>query len=280
MKEHLDELADLAADLRAVLEAEALRGLTREPEDLELPEAVAPDPEELAARAALRGTSGEPVPAESPAPAAASAWTQLAQQAREERVPSPVLLRDLEQELKAGAGCRRCELCRDRRSIVFGVGDPNADLVVCGEAPGYHEDQKGEPFVGPAGEMLDKMLVNVLGLQRSQAYILNVVKCRPPKNRNPLPAEVDACRPYLERQLDAIQPKLVLLLGSVALRAVFGAEIGGIKRNRGRWLEYRGTPVLPTFHPAYLLRQPEDKRLTFADLKELKARYDSVGGRR
>jgi len=175
--------------------------------------------------------------------------------------------------------CQRCGLHRGREQIVFGVGDPNADLVVCGEAPGYHEDQQGEPFVGPAGVMLDNMLRHVIGVERSEVYILNVVKCRPPKNRNPLPDEVAACMPFLERQIRAIDPKVILVLGSVAYRSLLGVE-QGIKRNRGRWHQFREIPVMPTFHPAYLLRQPSEKRLTFGDLKELRRKYDDLGGRR
>lgn len=264
MKERLDALAELAADLRAVLEDEALRGAWAEPADAPLPEAIAPP--EAPARPA------EPNPVVATA-ASAGAWAAIASQARSEGPSHGVLLDRVRQDL---GDCRRCELCKERRQIVFGVGDPAADLVVCGEAPGYHEDQKGEPFVGPAGEMLDKMLVNVLGLKRQQVYILNVVKCRPPKNRNPLPPEIAACRPFLEAQLDAIRPKLLLVLGSVALNALFGPGPGGITQARGKWLEYRGIPTLPTFHPAYLLRQPDDKRKTFEDLKVLKARYDAL----
>ncbi len=264
MKEHWDELADLAADVRSVLEHAALRGVTAEPEDEPLPEAIAPDPETEPRR--IR----EPLPS-------AGAWSALAVKSREAGPGSEILLENVRKDI---GDCMRCNLHRDRRSIVFGVGDPNADLVVCGEAPGYHEDQKGEPFVGPAGEMLDKMLVHVLGLSREQAYILNVVKCRPPKNRNPLPDEIATCRPFLGRQLEAIQPKVLLVLGSVALSALFGPEAGGIVKNRGKWRKYQGIDVLPTFHPAYLLRKPEDKRLTFQDLKELKTRYDALGGRR
>jgi DNA polymerase len=167
-------------------------------------------------------------------------------------------------------------LCRERKQIVFGVGSPDAELVVVGEAPGYQEDQDGEPFVGPAGQMLDRMLENVLGLARAQVYILNVVKCRPPKNRNPLPEELDACRPFLEGQLRALRPRVLLVLGSVAYRALFRSE-AGITRSRGRWHEYGGVPALPTFHPAYLLRTPEDKKLTFEDLKALKARMVELG---
>jgi len=159
------------------------------------------------------------------------------------------------------------------------VGDPDADLVVVGEAPGFREDQRGEPFVGPAGEMLDRMLVHVLGLDRSQVYIANIVKCRPPDNRTPQPAEIATCRPFLERQLRAIQPRLLLVLGSVALRSLLDPD-GRITRMRGRWLAWEGIPAMPTFHPAYLLRQPGQKRLTFEDLKQVRARYDALGGRR
>jgi uracil-DNA glycosylase len=175
--------------------------------------------------------------------------------------------------------CQRCALHRGRSQIVFGVGDPDADLVVCGEAPGYHEDQRGEPFVGPAGEMLDKMLLHVLGLERSEVYILNIVKCRPPKNRNPLPAEVEACMPFLERQLGSLSPKMVLVLGSVAFRSLLGGD-EGITRSRGRWHQHGDIPVMPTFHPAYLLRKPADKRLTFEDLKDVRRKYDALGGKR
>ncbi len=175
--------------------------------------------------------------------------------------------------------CQRCKLAKSRTNLVFGVGSPHADLVVVGEAPGYHEDQQGEPFVGAAGQMLDKMLENVLGLTRAQAYILNVLKCRPPKNRNPLPDEVEACRPFLERQIDAIAPKVLVVLGSVAFRTLFQTD-QGITRARGRWQTYRDIPTMPTFHPAYLLRNPADKRLTFEDLKAARRRYDELGGLR
>lgn len=244
-----DELFDLVAAARAALEDAAARGTLAE-------ELAPPAPE---------------VP-----PAGATGWSALAAAAREAGVPRSERLARVRDEL---GDCRRCNLCRERKKIVFGVGDPEADLVVLGEAPGEQEDLKGEPFVGPAGQMLDKMLEHVLGLKREQVYILNVVKCRPPKNRNPHPDEVEACRPFLEGQLAAIGPKVVLLLGTVALKALFGAE-AGIMRARGRWHEYGGIPVMPTFHPAYLLRKPEDKRLTFDDLKVLRRRYDEAGGKR
>lgn len=241
------ELADLIAAARATLEDGAVRGVREE---------------------------GPPAPIAAAPPLAD--WSALATRARAEGIPKAQQLERVREEL---GDCRRCLLCRERKSIVFGVGDPDADLVVVGEAPGYHEDQQGEPFVGPAGQMLDKMLENVLALRRDQVYILNVVKCRPPKNRNPLPDEVEACRPFLDAQLEAISPKVVLLLGSVAYKTLFRTD-DGITRQRGRWHEYGGAPVMPTFHPAYLLRTPADKKYTFDDLKTLRERYDALGGRR
>ena len=205
-----------------------------------------------------------------------SAWSEVAASAREQMLAPDVALAKVREDL---GDCRRCNLAKGRKNIVFGVGAPEADLVVVGEGPGYHEDQQGEPFVGPAGQMLDKMLENVIGLSRSEVYILNVVKCRPPKNRNPLPDEVAACRPFLDGQIDAIRPKVVLVLGSVAYRTLMRTE-RGITSARGRWTTLGDVPVMPTFHPAYLLRNPTDKRLTFEDLKAVRRRYEELGGRR
>jgi len=171
--------------------------------------------------------------------------------------------------------CQRCALHRQRSEIVFGVGDPKARLVVVGEAPGFHEDRQGEPFVGPAGQMLDKMLVNVLGLQRSQSYIINVLKCRPPDNRDPEPSEVDACRPFFDAQINVIRPAVILALGRFATQSLLDNQ-RGIKAQRGQWGDYRGIPVMPTFHPAYLLRNPSDKRLTLQDLLSVKRRLEET----
>ena len=247
-----DELKQLAADLRQWALAEQHRGVV----------SVQP------------ATTAEESPQSTSESRAADPWFDLAASSRSEGARKT--LGTVRSEL---GDCRRCALSQHRRNIVFGVGNEQADLLVIGEAPGYHEDQQGEPFVGPAGQMLDKMLENVIGLQRSQVYIANVVKCRPPNNRNPLPDEVAACRVFLEAQFDAIQPKVVLVLGSVALKTIFDTN-DGIKRCRGKWREWRGVPVMPTFHPAYLLRNAADKRLTFHDLKALRARYDSVAGMR
>jgi uracil-DNA glycosylase len=170
--------------------------------------------------------------------------------------------------------CKRCAvLARGRSNIVFGVGSPQASLVVVGEAPGFHEDRQGEPFVGPAGQMLDRMLANVLGLQREQVYIMNVLKCRPPDNRDPEPDEVASCRPFFDAQLNIIRPQAILALGRYATQSLLDSP-RGIKATRGRWASYRGIAVMPTFHPAYLLRQPQDKRLTLQDLLSLKERLE------
>lgn len=229
---------------------------------------------DLEARGWTTDAPGEPAPAKD--------WGEVARSARTEGASGAAAMRGVREDL---GDCRRCGLCRGRRNIVFGVGDPSADLVVIGEGPGEQEDLRGEPFVGPAGQMLDKMLENVLGLPRNKVYILNVVKCRPPGNRDPKPEEVAACRPFMDAQIRALQPKVGLVLGSVAFKTLFQTN-QGIMRNRGRWKPWNDPaselsfPVMPTFHPAYLLRTPAEKRKTFEDLKELRARYDGLSGRR
>jgi DNA polymerase len=168
--------------------------------------------------------------------------------------------------------CTRCGLCEKRDKLVFGVGDPSARLLIVGEAPGREEDRRGEPFVGESGQMLDRMLRNVLGFGREAVYIANVVKCRPPENRDPQPEEIARCRPVLHAQLRIIRPELVLVLGRVAFQALFDTS-EGITRARGSWraLRYPGgeARALVTFHPAYLLREPDAKRLVFEDLKAM-----------
>jgi DNA polymerase len=148
---------------------------------------------------------------------------------------------------------------------VFGAGDPCARLMFIGEAPGEEEDQKGEPFVGAAGQLLDRM-IRAMGLEREEVYIANIVKCRPPGNRNPEPREIVSCLPYLRRQIEVVLPEVICALGRVAARTILDTQLS-IGRLRGRFAEYLGIPVLPTFHPAYLLRTPEDKRLCWQDLK-------------
>ena len=187
-----------------------------------------------------------------------------------EIIPVPVFTNaaDVLAAIKAeiGPDCARCKLhTLGRRQIVFGVGNPDADLMFVGEAPGADEDVKGEPFVGRAGQLLTK-IIEAIGLTREAVYIANVIKCRPPQNRNPEPDEVDTCEPFLFRQIDAIKPKVVVALGSFAARALLRTQ-DPISRLRGRVYEYRGAKLIPTFHPAYLLRNPSSKKEVWEDMK-------------
>ena len=162
--------------------------------------------------------------------------------------------------------CTRCKLhTLGRRQVVFGVGNPNADLMFVGEAPGADEDIQGEPFVGRAGQLLTK-IIEAIGLSRSDVYIANVIKCRPPQNRNPEQDEVDTCEPFLFRQIDVIEPKVIVALGTFAARALL-RTLDPISRLRGRVFDYRGAKLIPTFHPAYLLRNPSSKREVWEDMK-------------
>ncbi|MDF1536889.1 MAG: uracil-DNA glycosylase [bacterium] len=163
--------------------------------------------------------------------------------------------------------CRRCGLAAERNNIVFGVGDPGARVVFVGEAPGRDEDLRGEPFVGKAGQTLTRIIA-AMGLTREQVYICNVIKCRPPGNRDPLPAEVAMCQPFLARQLEIIQPQVICALGSFAARTLLGSDLG-ISRLRGDFHDYKGTPLMPTYHPSYLLRNPHAKRDVWEDIQKV-----------
>lgn len=161
--------------------------------------------------------------------------------------------------------CARCPLAPGRTNAVPGVGPVGAELMIVGEGPGADEDEQGEPFVGKAGQLLDKMLT-AIGIPRNEVFIANVVKCRPPNNRTPEPGEMTSCLPYLHEQIELVQPKVILVMGSTALQGVLG--LSGITRLRGVWKLYRGkTAVMPTFHPAYLFHHEEAKRDVWADLK-------------
>ncbi len=173
------------------------------------------------------------------------------------------------EQVRARLGeCTRCALHQGRTQIVFGDGNPNAEILFIGEGPGEQEDLRGLPFVGRAGELLTRMIENGLQIPRASVYICNIVKCRPPGNRTPLPPEVGACRPFLDGQIDAIRPRVIVALGKPATSLLLGRDVS-ITRVRGTWHDYRGFPVMPTFHPAFLLRQytPENRRLVWQDLK-------------
>jgi DNA polymerase len=177
-------------------------------------------------------------------------------------------------EVRARLGdCRRCPLCEGRSTIVFGDGNPDADILFIGEGPGAEEDKRGLPFVGRAGELLTRMIERGMGVPRSSVYICNIVKCRPPGNREPLANEIAACRPFLDAQIDAVAPKVIVSLGRPATGVLLGRDVS-ITRMRGVWQEYRGMPVMPTFHPAFILRQytEENRRLVWQDLKAALAR--------
>ena len=163
--------------------------------------------------------------------------------------------------------CTLCALHQTRKNIVFGQGPETAGIMFIGEGPGAQEDIQGVPFVGPAGKLLERMLASV-GLKREEVYIANIVKCRPPNNRDPLPDEVAACRPFLEAQIEAVSPSAICTLGRPASQSMLdtNAPIGAL---RGNWRDFEGVPLLPTYHPAYLLRQPERKREAYRDLKAL-----------
>ena len=171
---------------------------------------------------------------------------------------------------REAAVCTRCPLAAGRTNVVFGVGDPHADLMFVGEAPGRDEDLKGEPFVGRSGQLLDRLMREEIGLGRGQCYIGNVLKCRPPDNRNPEPDEVAMCNPFLKRQLAAIRPMIVCCLGTFAAQTVLqtGASISKL---RGKFLDMDGMRVIATFHPAYLLRSPDKKREVWEDMKQIRA---------
>lgn len=166
--------------------------------------------------------------------------------------------------------CKRCKLCKTRNKIVFGTGNPNAELVFVGEAPGADEDEQGLPFVGRAGQLLTKM-IEAMGLTRDRVYICNVIKCRPPDNRNPELDEINSCEPFLKKQLALIKPKVIVALGRYACQSLLKVE-GSLSEIQGQWKQYEGIDLMPTFHPAYLLRSPSKKKEAWEDLQKVMAR--------
>ncbi|MFQ5681839.1 MAG: uracil-DNA glycosylase family protein [Candidatus Binatia bacterium] len=172
-------------------------------------------------------------------------------------------------ELRAAVGdCHRCKLAPGRTHLVFGVGNPHAEVMFVGEGPGRDEDIRGEPFVGRAGQLLTDIITKGMGLKREDVYIANVIKCRPPNNRNPEPDEVESCGPFLIKQIDVIRPKVIVTLGKFASQTLLKSKVP-IMRLRGNWQDYHGIRLMPTLHPAYLLRNPGDKRLVWEDIKKI-----------
>lgn len=166
---------------------------------------------------------------------------------------------------QAVAGCEKCDaLCQSRTQTVFGVGNRQANLLVIGEAPGAEEDKQGEPFVGRAGQLLNAML-KAIGLERDEVFIANILKCRPPNNRDPLPQETENCSAYLRQQISLLQPKAILVVGRIAAQSLLATDTA-IGKLRGKQYSYEGVPVIVTYHPAYLLRKPSEKRKSWQDL--------------
>jgi DNA polymerase len=196
---------------------------------------------------------------------------QQVQEVRHTRAVASASSVELLAQLKAeiGPDCTRCKLhTLGRKQVVFGVGNPNAQLMFVGEGPGADEDQQGEPFVGRAGQLLTK-IIEAIGLKREDVYIANIIKCRPPGNRNPEPDEVERCEPFLFRQVAAIRPKVIVALGKFAAQSLLRTT-DPITRLRGRSFNYRGATLIPTFHPAFLLRNPSSKREVWEDMKKVR----------
>jgi len=184
---------------------------------------------------------------------------------------SATTLDDLDNQI---CGCLKCPLGKTRINFVFGVGNPNADVVVIGEAPGADEDEQGEPFVGRAGQLLNKIL-EAIRFKREEVYICNILKCRPPNNRDPLPEEVELCEPYLWKQLEVIKPKMILCLGRIAGQALLKTN-DSLSALRGKFLDYRGIKLMVTYHPAALLRNPNWKKPAWEDVQLFRRTYDEM----
>jgi uracil-DNA glycosylase len=295
----LDELAGLAADLRTWLEVERSQAAIRA--EGELPNhGLAPEVEPEPAPTPVPVRKPEPFVAAPPPPAKPQPAPTPPSPITTEPPPAPRPTLDAPPPVTADAPfrvepdppalsglaaveaelglCFRCQLHKGRTNIVFGVGSESADVVFVGEGPGYHEDRQGIPFVGAAGELLTRIIDNVLRLPRDEVYICNVVKCRPPQNRDPEPDEVAACSPFLWKQLDVMEPAVVVPLGRFAVQCLLETT-SSIGRLRGRVHPFRGISLVPTYHPAYLLRNPADKRKVLQDMLLVRQEYEKRTGR-
>ena len=253
-----DELPALLAAIRAHVEYQQRLGVVGYPP---APRAVAPPP---SASPAAR-------PVERRTPAVVETADLFAE-------PGVTRANSLEGLRDAIGDCQRCKLAPHRTNLVFGVGNPRARPVFVGEGPGADEDAKGEPFVGRAGQLLTEIITKGMRLARSDVYIANVIKCRPPGNRNPELDEVASCEPFLVRQIELIAPEVIVALGKFAAQTLLRTKTP-ITQLRGRWFDYHGIRLMPTFHPAYLLRNPADKRLVWQDIRQVMERLGLPGGK-
>ena len=258
----VEELRAIVGQLRTNLEARGRSGLVGVVMAAGKKTAVAPKATVAPAVAAPKAIAAPAATATAPAAEPASPKPRTGQAGLQ-------VLRD---EI---GDCQRCKLAPSRTNLVYGVGNPDADLVFVGEAPGADEDAQGEPFVGKAGQLLTKM-IEAMGYSRADVYICNVLKCRPPGNRNPEPDEVASCEPFLKRQLAAIRPRMIVALGKFAAQCLLRDDTP-ISRLRGNFRSYEGIQLMPTFHPAYLLRDPSKKKLAWEDLKAVNAALARVG---
>lgn len=237
--------------------------------------AIAPPPREAAPEptpAAAAVPRPEAVAPSPPTPPPPPVRSQPPQPSEATTSPATAEAGDVEAMLQAlrqqVLSCTRCKLHEGRRHAVFGEGNPRARVMFVGEAPGANEDQTGRPFVGAAGQLLDRIITGAMGLQRQDVYIANINKCRPPGNREPAPDEVASCLPFLRAQIECIRPEVIVCLGRVAAQNLLGSQ-ESTTRLRGRTLDYLGVPVIVTWHPAYLLRDPSHKRETWEDIKRV-----------
>ena len=270
-----EPVAELAAELLRHLSWLEAAGVREVPPPRLVPQEAAAAPRvERTDPPAARSQAPSGASAAPPAPApTASAAVHLGVPTSEKGCGSEPLLA-IRREL---GDCTRCKLAGGRTRLVFGVGNPAAELVFVGEGPGADEDREGEPFVGRAGQLLTRM-IEAMGFRREQVYIANVVKCRPPGNRNPEPDEIAACEPFLRAQLGAIRPRVIVALGKFAAQTLL-RDTTPITRLRGRWAEYQGIRLMPTFHPAYLLRSPEEKKKAWEDLQLVMRELGQTPGR-
>lgn len=268
-----DELKDIALELRRHLAWQESDGLRTVLVD----RAAAPPKAPTSLAQSLQRPAPVPPPARPPVvPQRAAAEPAPARTVAQQR---PVLVspgpgggtvvpgQTLDEVRNALGDCQRCKLCSGRKTIVYGSGNPRAELVFVGEGPGEEEDKQGVPFVGAAGQLLTKM-IEAMKFSRDTVYICNVVKCRPPGNRNPEPDEIHACEPFLRAQLRVIKPRVIVALGKFAAQTLL-REDTAITRLRGQWRTYEGIDLMPTFHPAYLLRSPDEKKKAWLDLQDV-----------
>ncbi len=260
MNDTRKEFLDILAQVRTHLEYQQALGVT----GIGIASSAPAAPKETVA------PTSRPVPAVEPKPVPPPNRPAPPVEPKESpaAVVAPADLESIQQEI---GDCKRCKLHAGRNTIVFGEGNPQATVVFVGEGPGFEEDQQGRPFVGAAGQLLTDIIEKGMKIRRAEVYICNIVKCRPPGNRNPEPDEVEACIGFVKQQIACIKPAVIVTLGNVPTQNLLGTK-QGITKMRGTWQEYNGIPVMPTFHPSYLLRSPGEKGKVWEDIKKVMGR--------